>query len=345
MELLQKTFKVATKAAKGIFLKKKVPINVMISLTDRCQCRCAYCQIPDHQRKEMTTEQILSLIDQIVGEGCERIALWGGEPLLREDIGDIIRYAKNKKLYVTMDTNGFLVQKHLDDIANLDVLLISWDGPEDAHNANRMPGSCSKVIEAIKLAKKKVNVWTLTVLTTNNIHRIPEILEIGKSLKVPMVFQLLYHNSDQAGNTKYLLPSRQQHLKAFQQLIEAKKKGLAIVNSYGYLKRLSTWKDFTKQTQSIRERGYPLCRAGQFFCNVDVDGKIYPCNRLIGQVEAKSFLEVGFREAFEFANRAGCKSCITPGLEFSLMFSFDIASITNWIKFILESRSHLRKGS
>lgn len=345
MEILQKIFKVAIKATKGIFLKKKVPINVMVSLTDRCQCSCAYCQIPQRHTKEMTTQQVISLIDQIVAEGSERIALWGGEPLLREDIGRIIRYAKSKKLYVSMDTNGFLVEKHLEDIANLDVLLIGWDGPAAVHNANRMAGSYSKVIKAIKLAREKVNVWTLTVLTTNNINHITEILEIGKCLRVPMVFQTLYHNKDQAGNTKHLLPSRQQHLKAFQQLIKAKKKGLSIVNSYEYLKRLSTWKDFTKQTQSFREDGYPLCRAGQFFCNVDVDGKVYPCNRLVGQVDAKSFLEVGFKEAFEFTNRYGCESCITPGLEFSLMFSFDIASIANWIKFILESRSRLGKGS
>lgn len=335
MEIL-KTFKVATKATKGILLGRRIPLNVMISLTDRCQSRCTYCQIPCRPRKDMTTKQAFSLIDQIVAEGCERIALWGGEPLLVKDIGKIIRYAKNKGLYVTLDTNGFLVKKFLGDLAFLDILLISWDGPEDAHDANRMKGSYPKVIKAIKQAQKVVNVWTITVLTTNNIDRIPEILSIGKKLKVPMLFQTLYHNETQARNTNLLLPTNKQHKKAFKQLIEAKKKGTKIVNSYTYLKLLANWRDFVKQTRQSRPKDFPLCRAAQFFCNVDVDGKVYPCNRLMTQVKAKSFLKIGFKEAFEFSGRGKCQSCITPGLEFSLMFSFDFASIANWVNFILK---------
>lgn len=319
-----------------MLLGEKIPLNVMLSLTDRCQSRCAYCRIPQRRKEEMTTEQVFSLLDQAVACGCERMALWGGEPLLREDIGDIIRYAKSKNLYVTMDTNGYLVKEHLDDIAALDVLLISWDGPAQAHNANRMPDSYPKVIEAIKLAKERLKVWTLTVLTTNNINYLPQILEMGRNEGVPMVFQLLYHNEVQAGNTNHLLPSYQQHIEAFGQLLEAKKKNFPIVNSSGFLKCLAAWKDFSRQTLSFRQRGYPVCRAGQFFCNVDVDGRVYPCNRLVGAVEAKSFLETGFKDAFEFSDRRGCESCITPGLEFSLMFSFDFASVANWMKFIFK---------
>jgi len=337
VKVIKKAFRVGAKAAKGMLLKKRIPLNIMISLTDRCQSRCAYCRIPQAQRKEeMTTQQVFLLLDQAVVYGCERVALWGGEPLLREDIGDIIRYAKSKNLYVTMDTNGYLVKEHLDDIAQLDILLISWDGPAEAHNANRMPDSYPKVMEAIRLAKERVKLWTLTVLTTNNIKCLPRILEMGRSEGVPMVFQLLYHNEGQAGNTDSMLPTYQQHQEAFRQLLEGKKRNLPIVNSSRFLKCLVAWKDFSRQTLPFRQRGYPVCRAGQFFCNVDVDGKVYPCNRLVGAVEAKSFLEAGFKEAFKFADRRGCESCITPGLEFSLMLSFDLASVTNWVKFIFK---------
>lgn len=336
IQKLQKPLRVGLRAAKGMLFGQKAPLNVMISLTDRCQSRCTYCQIPCRPRKDLTTRQIFSLIDQIVEAGGERIALWGGEPLLVKDIGKIIRYAKEKGLYVTIDTNGFLVEKFLDDLAKLDVLLISWDGPADAHDANRMKGSYLKVMEAIRLAKRVVNVWTITVLTTNNIERIPEILRIGKSLGTPMLFQTLYHNETQARNTNLLLPNDRQHQKAFRQLIEAKKQGAQIVNSYTYLELLANWRDFTKQTRHSRLKGFPLCRAGQFFGNVDVDGKVYPCNRLMGEVGAKSFLEVGFKKAFEFTNRRGCQSCITPGVEFSLMFSLDFDSIANWLSFVLK---------
>ncbi len=52
---------------------KKTPINVMWRITNRCNSRCEYCNIPLRKQKEPTTEQILDLIDQMKQAGTQRI--------------------------------------------------------------------------------------------------------------------------------------------------------------------------------------------------------------------------------------------------------------------------------
>ncbi len=79
---------------------RRIPLSVMYSVTNRCPSQCAYCNIPNRKQRELTTKEAFSLIDQLVEAGTQRLALWGGEPLVRDDIGSIIDYAKIKGLYL-----------------------------------------------------------------------------------------------------------------------------------------------------------------------------------------------------------------------------------------------------
>src|SRR3989338_9511571 len=100
-------------------LNRRTPLNVMLSVTNRCPSRCSYCNIPNRNQRELTTTQIFHLIDELRKNGTQRLGLWGGEPLLREDIGQIIDYAKEKGMFVTMDSNGYLVPEKTDKLKNL----------------------------------------------------------------------------------------------------------------------------------------------------------------------------------------------------------------------------------
>lgn len=46
-------------------LNKRIPLNVMLSVTNHCPSRCSYCNIPDRNQKELTTKQIFYLIDEL----------------------------------------------------------------------------------------------------------------------------------------------------------------------------------------------------------------------------------------------------------------------------------------
>lgn len=320
-------------------VNKKTPLNVMISVTNRCPSRCKYCGIPLRKQKELTTEQMFSLLDQLSDLGTQRIGLWGGEPLVRSDIGKIIDYAKNKGMFVTLDSNGYLIPQKIDQLKNLDVLILSIDGRKEVHDKNREKGSHKKVIKALEIATKKMPVWTVTVLTKHNLNEIDYILDLAEKMNFYTTFQILHHSPSIAGDTKPLLPSSEEYKDAIKKLIEAKRNGAPIVSTVKYLKQLLKWQDYEKSYRIEEQRGDIPCWAGKLFCNVDTDGKVYPCACLIGQTKALNFLDVGFKKAFDNISSVKCSACTASCLiEFNLMFSLHFDVIYNWMKYIRMSK-------
>jgi radical SAM protein with 4Fe4S-binding SPASM domain len=101
------------------------PYVISWNLTYRCNLACEHCyldaggkpQVEDESfadRSELNTEQCYEVVDQIAAFGPESVViLTGGEPLLRRDILEIIRYAAGKELWVVVGTNGVKVSATL----------------------------------------------------------------------------------------------------------------------------------------------------------------------------------------------------------------------------------------
>jgi cyclic pyranopterin phosphate synthase len=93
--------------------------NLRISVTDRCNIRCAYC-MPEEEYVWLPREQILdfeeigALVDVFCDCGVDRVRLTGGEPLLRRDLPELVRLlaAKPAVRDLAMTTNGVLLAPH-----------------------------------------------------------------------------------------------------------------------------------------------------------------------------------------------------------------------------------------
>lgn len=101
-----------------------------ISLTDNCNFRCKYCMPNEeiaflHQPSLMTTEEIFSIANTFVNLGVKKIRLTGGEPLVRKDFGEIVRKISLLPVKIGITTNGYLLDKYLDDIINSDISSIN----------------------------------------------------------------------------------------------------------------------------------------------------------------------------------------------------------------------------
>ncbi|MCK5590454.1 MAG: radical SAM protein, partial [Candidatus Pacebacteria bacterium] len=243
------------------FLRKKFPLNVMLSITNRCMSQCRYCDIPNRNQRELSTDEVFSLIDQICSLGCQRFGIWGGEPLMRKDIEQVINYAKNKGLFVTMDSNGYLLPQRIHQLQNLDHLLLAFDGDQKAHELNRGSGSFQKVMRAIESANGKVPFWTITVLTKNNVGSIDFILEQAGKYGFLATFQLLHHNDQLSSDYQHLLPSRHDCQSAIKKLISEKKKGAPIASSLNYLNHILNWPDYKTANYPFTVNGVK-CWAG-----------------------------------------------------------------------------------
>lgn len=335
---LKNLFKMGLGAALAKGANIRIPLNVMLSVTNLCTSNCVYCNIPSRRQKELTTKEVFELIDQLVKLGTQRLGLWGGEPLTRDDIGNIIDYAKHKGLYVTMNSNGCLVEERKRDLKNLDHFILALDGPEEMHDRNRGAGSFRKAIQAIKILKDEMPVWTITVLTRNNLEGVDFILDTAKEFGIQATFQVLHHNDILGRDLEPLLPAQESYRVVVKKLIDKKRAGSPIASSFSYLNRVLNWPDYKKPVLSYSIDNLK-CKAGQLYCNIDTDGSVYPCSLLVGKIKALNYLELGFKKAFDFMQDIPCKACNASCFtEYNYLYSLNPGVIFGWLKAIYASR-------
>lgn len=107
-------------------------ISLRISITNRCNINCLYCHhdgmIPSD--KEMTSEEIYDILKIAKSIGIEKIRFSGGEPLIRNDIVEIIKKTASLNFKdISITTNGILLEKYAKELFNsgLNRVNISFD--------------------------------------------------------------------------------------------------------------------------------------------------------------------------------------------------------------------------
>jgi len=139
------------------------PIAMTFAVTYRCMCKCVHCSAGKHFKEdvaELSTEEAKKLIDDSQKLGVTIIAFTGGEPLLREDLFELISYVNKKKAMPIMFTNGLLltdenVQKLVD--AGLYSIFVSIDSPipEEHDSLRGWPGLFDTALKGIQKLKSK----------------------------------------------------------------------------------------------------------------------------------------------------------------------------------------------
>lgn len=156
---------------KKFIFRKKIPEVVYLDVVFRCQFRCEYCGIASYSSdgEEISFEEVKRIIDQLVILGIPRVHFSGGEPLLRNDLEEMIFYSYKKGLLTVLETNGWslsfervvkLKKNHLSCIC------ISLNGADkETHdNISRMKGSFSRVIKSIKFCKRERLPCVLSII-------------------------------------------------------------------------------------------------------------------------------------------------------------------------------------
>ncbi len=317
-------------ALKANLSANNTPLSVMFSVTNRCTSKCSYCDIPLRKQRELSTQQTFRLIDEMGEAGVQKLSLWGGEPLLRDDIGELIQRAKAHGMCVNIDSNGYLVPDRLNDIQHLDFIILSFDGEQEYHDKNREPGAYGKFFKAVKAIDGRIPIWTLTVLTKYNINSVEFILKKAAQYGFYTMFQVPYHPAG-IGSQEDILATANEYRAVFRCLVESKRDGAPIISSRHYLKCVSQWPFFPDTTRSESLDGMPRCWAGRLFCNIDTNGDMYPCSPMIHRVAPLNVTEMGFRTCFHALQKPQCRSCISAcAIEANLVFSFDVPSIFEW---------------
>ncbi len=142
-----------------------------VEVTRKCNLRCKSCLFScnDAALDELTTTEIMGLIDEFARMNYEWLKLTGGEALLRKDIFQIIDYAKDKGLKVRLNSNCELIDRKVARKLNVDLVQASVDGLEETNDWLRGEGTFKRTMDAIGfLVDNDIAVHSNTVVTQHN---------------------------------------------------------------------------------------------------------------------------------------------------------------------------------
>lgn len=173
-----------------------LPGEVIWAVTKRCNLRCKHCSISEEDPEELSTEEGFGLIEEAAKLGHVKFGFTGGEPLLREDIYELIEYAASFDMQVVMATNGTLIT---DEVAKklkrsgLERAAISIDGIGSAHDEFRgVEGTYTNVVRGLKACEAAgLAVQLFTMVTRYNYGEIPKIIQLADDLKLWRIY-LIY---------------------------------------------------------------------------------------------------------------------------------------------------------
>lgn len=178
--------------------------SLRLILTQECTYNCSMCHKEGiHSKKEnLLTNEDFAYIYEIANKeyGINKVNLTGGDPLLRDDIQDLLIKLKQKNAKITMTTNGYLLDKNIEIGNLLNKLNIS------VHSLNKekfeelcgKKDSFEKVINNIKMFRAQYPTLNIGINTTiikginSDEKEIEELIEMAGLLKVELKFIELY---------------------------------------------------------------------------------------------------------------------------------------------------------
>ena len=147
-----------------------------LSITDQCNFACTYCK-PDNKLCQasngiMSSEEIIELAKAFTNNGINKIRLTGGEPLVRNDLEEIIQKLGKLSAELAITTNGYMLDRYFNTLKSAGVkkLNISLDTlkrerfnaiTQRKRNNNNFPDN---ILMDIKLTQQMIDIMLETAI-------------------------------------------------------------------------------------------------------------------------------------------------------------------------------------
>ncbi|HSE01326.1 MAG TPA: pyrroloquinoline quinone biosynthesis protein PqqE [Burkholderiales bacterium] len=252
------------------------PYTLIAELTYRCPLRCPYCSNPvdwARRRKELDTQTWLRVLREAEDLGVVQLNLTGGEPLVRDDLEQLIEGARQLDLYTNLITSGIpLTRARLESFRarGLDNVQISvQDVTADASDRVAGYASFEKKLEVGRWVKELGMPLTLNiVLHRENLDRVPEMIALAERMCAD---RLELANTQYLGwalvNRRALLPTREQLDRARAAAADARQRLL------GRMEILFVTPDYFGEYPKTCMDGW-----GRRFIVISPDGLVLPCH-------------------------------------------------------------------
>jgi MoaA/NifB/PqqE/SkfB family radical SAM enzyme len=272
--------KAAIVAARSLVPGK--PHHVQWMITRKCNYRCRGCNVwREQDQRELPVEAIKRGLDVLKSLGIVEIVFSGGNPLLREDVDEIIEYA-SRFFVTTVYDNGSMAAGKIEALRNADFVAISIDSLDAAKNdyIKGVEGAWRKAVEAVEtLHREGINVAVTPTISQLNLYEIVDITNYFSQKGIPLWYCLYsYDLSADANqlfrigkaNDEFVIRDKQAMVKLCDSLTEMKKTNKKILMTTKLLKTLRRLYSEDKRTWN--------CHALQNFFVIDHLGRIAGCH-------------------------------------------------------------------
>ncbi|MDZ4168275.1 MAG: radical SAM protein [Coriobacteriia bacterium] len=172
------------------------PSEVIWNITNRCNLLCDHCYMAatGHAAPEqLTDEEAIAIVDQMVDSGVPVLFMSGGEPMMRKNFWEILEHARAGNMHVVVSTNATLIDREA--AKRLKTLGVDWIatslyGPPPFHDKMvGVPGTHAKVVEAIKILREEgVGVALKSAVSKDTLPFIPHIIAKAKELDCGLIY-------------------------------------------------------------------------------------------------------------------------------------------------------------
>ncbi len=277
-----------------------VPLVMSWNVTRECNMKCSHCYINATEKKlsnELTTAEGKNLMDQISQVSKPLLILSGGEPLLRQDIYELIHYGASKGLKMGLGSNGSLIDNEAAGklkAAGIATVSISLDSHISAqHDEFRgVEGAWEKAVNACKvLRRNNVLVQVNTTLTQQNYNQIDDIMSLSEKIGVENFHLFFLVPTGRGAKLADISP------KKYEDMIT---NTFAKVSKHNLNVRPSCAPQFMRIAKGMgldMRQWVRGCLAGLYYCRIYPNGDVTPCPYLpikLGNVREKSFKEIWF---------------------------------------------------
>lgn len=283
--------------------------SATIELTYRCNERCRHCYVVEDAKRELTTDEVKDVLDQLAELNVCNVTFTGGEVFLRKDAFEILQHAYDRRFVVDIFTNGALLRAEdwirLKSLWPRCVHFSVYSHVASRHDAITMvPGSFERTMASLRgcsligiPVNVKSSVMTETVDDVEGLIRLAE--SVGASIELG----------------RNIVPRRDGDLRGTE---------LKVRDAAGYHRAsdiidalISSGHDMPAPAMS---RDTPICGAGEHSLCVAPSGEVFPCNTLpflIGDVRTHSLREIWdaspelerWRTMNRRQGRHGCEGC------------------------------------
>jgi radical SAM protein with 4Fe4S-binding SPASM domain len=295
------------------------PFLVVWDVTHRCNLRCLHCYqdaqktLPD----ELTTEEAREVLDDLADAGVAAVAFSGGEPLMRRDMPELITYAKKKGFFVSLASNGTLIDDPVaGDLASrgLDYIEISLDGMDAAHHDRfrGVSGAFDRSLRGIRACVKAgLDTCIATTVTRDTLDQVPGIHRLGGTLGVSrmMCFNFIPTGRGTTMADRDITPEQREDLLRWILATDRRGEGPLVLSTAPQFARVALEDEapggipvghfyyggeIEGKTAALAEF-IGGCGAGRIYCSIEPTGDVQPCVFLpitVGNLRTASFEQI-----------------------------------------------------